>query len=155
MQPARQRLVNEAQSLGVFSTRRGYAGQLIKGLVLHIAVPCRLIKGVIGLFRISQSFQRKPEIIVRLAVVGIGVFPCGGFYRRAEIFNAIVKKPAVIQVFTVAVVYAYVGWVTFQSFKIIGLGRACGVAVLLQMGGRKEELFICGQLLRLGDSLGR
>ena len=138
MQPEHERALRKGKCLAILAAQRTQAGKLIKRAPLHTAVPCSLIERIKCGLLLTLTQQCKTKVIVRFAVVGVGIFPCGSLDGGAEIPLALGKEPLVVQVLAVAVIQAQVGGIAAQSFAVIVARIAGGVTVLLQMSGGEE-----------------
>ena len=115
---------------------------------------CTRPRSVQSLVAVVQQLQRKPQIEIRLAGIGIRIAPGLLFDRGLEVRHAFPDLPIAQQVQAVGVVQPDIGGIAPQAFHIIIGGQEGGVAVLLQMLARQIQFFQGLNFFRLFQGLG-
>ena len=99
-------LLRKIQSQLVLPSPAGDDRQIIEGHLLLFAGPGGFVKAVIGFVIFFLAELAKPQIVVRLAVVGVGASPGQAFQSRPEILLRVRKAASAQQQHTVGVVDA-------------------------------------------------
>ena len=127
------------------------AGKVIIACFLFPGRPDGLEESIIGFVFLSLIPQGQAQIQIRFAVTGIGIVlrhpgngcpeVCFGFLKPAPAQKQRAQR----------VVGPDIPGVTPESFPIIGIGEAGGMAVLLQMNAGQVQLFIGPDFFRRSD----
>ena len=93
--------------------------------------------------------QRKPEVVIRLAVVRIRVLPGETLQCLAEMPFRLAKTSSPQQQETVCIVDADISLIPLQAFQIIRVREVSRMAVLFDMLSCQEELLIGHDFFRI------
>ena len=99
--------------------------------------------------------KRKPQIIVRLAIIRIGTSPSQTFDSCSEIALCILKSSTAQEQYAVSHIDSAVSGISFKTFQIVRVWKICSMAVLLNMLPGQEQFLIGQNLLRILCRLGR
>ncbi len=153
---AEETLIEMLLCRGEITTAHGDARQLEVGGVLPGGVPGRFAERVIRRVPSRLHDQRQPQVVIRLAVVRIGVVACQAGDRDVEEGFRIREATASEQQSAQRVVAASVARIAAQAFAVVVLGGPRRMAVLLEMYPGQIQRFdgieLIGRVDRPGGS---
>ena len=118
------------------------------------SIPRGFVEGAIGFVEAPLMAQGQAELIVGLAVVGVGVAMGQASDRAAEELLGLRELPALEVPRAKRCIAACVAGIAAESFAPIDLRAAGGVTILLEMQASQIELVVAGDFFGSGR-LGR